>query len=91
MRYTRGVRKQDLVAFADPRRWRALDEVKRAGRLAWRRRFGPVESMRLADRLNEEIRMARPDWPTASERSADLERHKRVSELLGRVPAHTKR
>jgi hypothetical protein len=85
------VRKQDLVAFADPRRWRALQEVKRAGRAAWRRRFGPVESMKLADRLNDEVRAVHPDWPTAEERAADLESHAQVSEMLRRVPAHAKR
>jgi hypothetical protein len=79
--------KRDLIAFADPRRWEAVEKMTTAHWLARKRELGPIDGIRQAAQLWGLVQRLRPDWPTAADRAADLETHRRVSEGLGSVAA----
>lgn len=75
------MKQADLAAFADRRRW----EASSAHWLARKRKLGPIGGIRDAADLWEAVRAVRPDWPSASDRDADLEMHIRVSKALRSV------
>jgi hypothetical protein len=77
--------KADLAAFADRRKWEAIEEASSAHWLARKRELGPLGGILDAAALWEAVRAVRPDWPTAADRDADLEMHRRVSEGLRSV------
>jgi hypothetical protein len=82
--YTKYMRCEDLLAFA--RRDRQAVEVLRVAH--WTELAsvnGPAALFAVADSLRREVRLHAPDWPTATERAADLECHMRVAEALRSV------
>lgn len=79
------MKKADLAAFADRRRWEAVEEASAAHWLARKRELGPIGGIRDAADLWEAVRAVRPAWPTASDRDADVETHVRVSKTLRSV------
>lgn len=81
------MKKADLAAFADRRRWEAIEEASSAHWLARKRKLGPIGGIGDAADLWEAVRAVRPDWPSASDRVADLEMHIRISEGLRSVSA----
>ena len=77
---------KDLQLFAG-RSWEAIAEADAEYWLARKKRLGPAEGIRMAAELRALVAAERPDWPSASERQADLEVHAHVSECLRRVPS----
>jgi hypothetical protein len=72
------------------RDWTMLQRAKHEFWL--KRRSRPaVDALQVADALRAQVRAVRPDWPTPSARAADLAAHVRLTEILGRVTAATKR
>jgi hypothetical protein len=84
MRYTRIVRAKDLATFAG-RDWKALEASKEAQWLTERRRRGVRWCFEVAEGLRLQVARQRPEWPTASDREADLATHVRVGNALRRV------
>jgi hypothetical protein len=79
------MKQADLIAFADRRKWEAIEEASSAHWLDRKRELGPLGGILDAAALWEAVRAVRPDWPSAAERDADLEMHRRVSEGLRSV------
>jgi hypothetical protein len=76
---TRGIR--EFLA----RDWAA---VRRAKDSYWGERIallGASEGLRIADELRRQARLQHPDWPTAVDRRADLDSHRRLAERLHRA------
>jgi hypothetical protein len=67
--------------------WSELARSKARYWIDRKRRLGPAEGIRVADELRRQVAAARPDWPSAADRAADLEVHARVAACLRRVPA----
>jgi hypothetical protein len=84
VRYTAVVRAKDLAMFAG-RDWRALEASKEAQWLTERRRRGVRWCLEVAEELRRQVVQQRPDWPTLSDREADLAMHVRVGHALRRV------
>jgi hypothetical protein len=75
---------RDLRSFMD-RDWAAVREAKDAYWAHFARTRGPLEALRITDALRLQVRLLRPDWPTAEDRAADLSAHGRLSERLRRA------
>lgn len=69
------------------RDWLPVERAKSRYWVERKKRLGPAEGIRIADELRRQVLAARPDWPDAAERAADLEAHVRVAACLRRVPA----
>lgn len=81
--YSRSVRKEDLIAFAN-RDWNAVAALKRRRWTEQKSRMSPGEALSVGDELRHHVSTLR-DWPTEEERRTDLASHIRVSEMLRRV------
>jgi hypothetical protein len=71
----------DIQAFA-ARDWRLIEQAKLDG---WREQKAartPSAALKLGAELYQYARTLRPDWPSASERDADLAPHIRVARML---------
>jgi hypothetical protein len=53
----------------------------------WKRVHSPADAIRVADELRRQVLLARPGWPSARDRRADLATHLRVIAALDRVPS----
>jgi hypothetical protein len=73
------------------RDWSVLQRAKNEFWLEQRRGMPAVEALRIADTLRAQVRAARPDWPTAAARAADLAAHVRLAEVLARAAPVAKR
>lgn len=67
------------------RDWRSLERGKELYWSAWKVQHGPAAGIRVAEALREQVRRARPDWPSDDERREDLETHLRVLGIIARV------
>lgn len=79
------MRDADAVRSFLSRDWAAASEDKERYWAAFKSERGPAAGLRIASALREQVRRARPDWPSESERREDLETHLRLIEVLGRV------
>jgi hypothetical protein len=68
------------------RDWDALAERKDDAWLACRQRYGEAWGLRVGDALRVRAKRARPGWPSAEERDADLAMHLRMIDVLRRAP-----
>lgn len=68
------MRRQDLIAFAR-RDWAAIAELKDEHRRARRRRESALEIFSAVDALRAQVHAQRADYPSPSERDADLASH----------------
>lgn len=73
--------RRDIEAFVK-RDWGLVAEAKEAYWADRKRALGPAEGLRVADDLRRQAIAARPEYPTAEDRAADLESHMRVLEML---------
>jgi hypothetical protein len=78
---------RDLASFAN-RDWNALEASKQTHWVTERRRRGVRWCFAVAEGLRRQVARQRPDWPTASDREADLAVHVRVGNALRRVRHH---
>jgi hypothetical protein len=78
------VRAEDLRRFA-LRDWESVAALKAEYWVAEKRRLGAEGALRIGDRLREQVRALRPDWPDDAEREADLAHHVRLSQALRSV------
>jgi hypothetical protein len=74
----------EIKAYAG-RDWSLVEESKRRYWAERKRALSPAEALRMAEALWRHVRAIRPDWPSPSERAADVEVHARVSACLRRV------
>lgn len=75
----------DVRPTVDPAAWSELEEL---GRRHWAEvagQDGADGALRAAEAQRRWIRAVRPDWPTPTERDADLAVHTRVSRALRAV------
>jgi hypothetical protein len=78
------MRREDILAYLQ--RDRALvEEPRQEYWAALRREHGAIEGISIAEELRLHAIALHPAWPTADDRSADIENHARVSALLRRV------
>jgi len=82
--YDRGVNRQDLLAFAH-RDWSLVAEAKAEFWQDCKRHRTPDDILAIGEQLRQHVRAVRPDWPSESERAADLAVHLRVTEALRAV------
>jgi hypothetical protein len=66
--------------------WAARASTKEDAWRSFKREHGPAGSLRIADDLYRQAKVARPGWPTAQDREEDLATHLRVEEIIRRVP-----
>ena len=78
------MRAEDLRRFA-LRDWESVAALKAEYWVAEKRRLGAEGALRIGDRLREQVRALRPDWPDDAEREADLAHHVRLSQALRSV------
>jgi len=74
----------DLRAYAR-RPWHLLAELERdhwARELAAR---GPLATLEISQSLWTHMRLVRPDWPTETDRSADLAHHIALKQAIDRA------
>jgi hypothetical protein len=75
------VRAEDLRRFA-LRDWESVAALKAEYWVAEKRRLGAEGALRIGDRLREQVRVLRPDWPSDQERAEDLRSHEAVARKL---------
>ena len=75
---------KDLRAFAT-RRWDLVAALKADFWTSEKRRLDALGALRIGDRLREQVRILRPDWPTDAERTEDLRVHEAVARDLRRA------
>jgi hypothetical protein len=63
------------------RDWAAVESVDRQ---RWTE-VSAAEKIRISDELRKQVLAARPNWPTAEDRQADLEGHVRLAALLAKA------
>lgn len=73
------------------RDWRAVEAEESRFWAERKARISPDELFALADRFRAGIRELRPDWPTAFERTADLEAHADLARRFALVRQHADR
>ena len=78
------MRAKDLATFAG-RDWKALAASKEAQWLLERQRRGVRWCFEVAEGLRRQVARRHLEWPTASEREADLATHVRVGNALRHV------
>ena len=78
------MRAEDLRRFA-LRDWESVAALKAEYWVVEKRRLGAEGALRVGDRLREQVRALRPDWPDDAEREADLAHHVRLSQVLRSV------
>ncbi|HEY3383100.1 MAG TPA: hypothetical protein VGK32_15120 [Vicinamibacterales bacterium] len=78
------VNRQDLLAFAH-RDWSLVAEAKAEFWRDRKRDRTADDTLAIGEQLRQHARAVRPDWPTESERAADLAVHLRVTEALRAV------
>ena len=83
-RYNSSMSREDLVRFAR-RDWAAIEASKMRHWIDRKATMTPAELLQLGDDLHRYVRSIRPDWPSAEERRADHENHRRVGEMLRAV------
>ena len=76
--------RDDILAFAR-RDWRRLARAKTEYWLSLKQGMTPDDILAFGDRLRQDARAVRPDWPTESDRADDLAVHVRVSDALRAV------
>jgi hypothetical protein len=81
------MKREDIRAFAG-RDWAAIAEAKAAFWAERKRSMAAAEALATAEMLRQHALVAKPGWPDADERAADLSLHVRVSEALRAVPAN---
>ena len=79
-----------LRAFLE-RDWRAVEAEETRFWAERKAQISADELFALADRFRAGILELRPDWPTAAERSADLEAHADLARRFARVRQHADR
>lgn len=82
--------RDDLVRFAT-RDWSAIADDKARYWADRKASMSPADVLQLGDDLRRHALAVRPDWPSAADRAADRETHRRVSEALRAVihaPTH---
>ena len=75
---------EDLRAYAD-RPWGEIEAAKRRAQAEHAAASTVAERIAVAERLRRAAVAARPDWPSAADRAADLAAHVRLAELLSRA------
>lgn len=83
--YDRRVDRNDLIAFAR-RDWSLVAEAKSEFWRSRKRNLTPAEILAIGDQLRRHVLALRPDWPSDTERAADVAAHLRVTEALRAVP-----
>ncbi|HEX9798582.1 MAG TPA: hypothetical protein VGC00_00280 [Thermoanaerobaculia bacterium] len=73
------------------RDWRSVAAAKSAHWAERKSRGSFGELFAVVSRLRQAIVARRPEWPTASDRAADLEAHRALSERLRRVDGQPSR
>jgi len=76
--------REDIRAFAN-RDWRAIARAKREHQARLFRERGPLAMVQIARDLFAHARKVDPDWPSASERKADLDHHVALKRALASV------
>lgn len=76
--------REDLVRFAR-RDWAAVAAAKEQHWLRQKRSMSPADVLQMGDVLRRHARSVRADWPSADERRADHETHRRVGQALRAV------
>jgi hypothetical protein len=76
-------------AFLD-RDWSAAIRSEERYLRYCKRKYGVAVAFRLADELRQQVRAARPDWPSAEEREEDLATHLRVIDVIRRIPVRAR-
>lgn len=79
--YDRVVDRQDILSFAR-RDWALVASAKAAFWRERKRRCSAAEILATGDQLRQYARSVRADWPSPSDRAADLAVHERVAEAL---------
>jgi hypothetical protein len=82
------VNRQDLLAFAR-RDWSLVAEAKTKFWQDRKRDHAPDDILAVGEQLRQHARSVRPDWPSDSERAADLAVHLRVTGALRAVPTRS--
>lgn len=67
------------------RDWAAVRALKEKGWIERLEAGDPAEGLHVVDRLYEDAKALRPDWPTDEDRRDDYLSHVRLSELLSRA------
>lgn len=75
------MRREDLLAFVG-RDWAAIEAAKARHWVDRKRRMSAAAALELGASLRRYALALRPDWPDDSDREADRESHRRVSEAL---------
>jgi len=76
--------REDLVRFAG-RDWAAIADDKARYWAERKATMSPSDVLQLGDDLRRHAMVVRPDWPSAADRIADRETHRRVSGALRAV------
>lgn len=75
---------RSLRAYAE-RDWGSAAAAKEAYWVDRKRAQGPVAGLLAAEALREQVRRARPDWPSPAEREEDRRMHLFVAGVTARV------
>jgi hypothetical protein len=78
------VNHDDLRAYAG-RDWRVVEDAKRRYWIERKKVLTPTAALAIAEGLRLHVRALRPDWPSETERTADLATHAKVSTSLRSV------
>jgi hypothetical protein len=81
------VSRTKVAGFRDPD-WRLVERAKTDFWIQQKAALTPSEVLRLGDELRRYAQAARPDWPDAAERDADLALHTRICQALRRASAY---
>ena len=84
MLFSEGMRKEDLIAYAN-RDWAGNERSKWQFRAKQAREMTATEKLAIGDALRHHAYSLHPHWPTAEHRAEDLAVHIRVSECLRSV------
>jgi hypothetical protein len=83
------VDRDDILAFAR-RDWSGVAEAKAEFWIASKRGLTAAEILAVGESLRRHALALRPDWPSQSERDADLAVHVRVAESLRAVSSRSR-